>query len=110
MIGCDSWAVVEFREKGDNILRHKRLRGKNQRERSFRPLTVYGVINVNREGWCVLTASFHTLEHVLRNHDMNIEDIQEYTTCDLNCTLSYGKFIPRVRPLIYRHTYSIHSI
>ncbi|KAK3862670.1 hypothetical protein Pcinc_031492 [Petrolisthes cinctipes] len=35
-----------------------------------RQLHVYAALNVGREGWCVLTANFHTLIHVLRDHNM----------------------------------------
>lgn len=89
-ISRSAWFVIEIREKEDNNLRHKR-----------RPLTVYAANNVNQECWCVLTASLHTLVHVLRNHDINIEDLQENITCDSNCTMSYGNFIPRLRRLKY---------
>lgn len=89
-ISRNEWFVIEIREKEVYNLRHKR-----------RSLTVYAANNVNQERWCVLTASLHTLVHVLRNHDINIEDLQENITCDSNCTMSYGNFIPRLRRLKY---------
>ena len=59
---------------------------------------VYAALNVGREGWCVLTADFHTLLHVLHEHGMEAAHLAgQGEACGEGCEGRRDTLVPRAR-------------
>ena len=59
---------------------------------------VYAALNVGREGWCVLTADFHTLLHVLHEHGMEAAHLAgQEEACREGCEGRRNTLVPRAR-------------
>ncbi|MPC25284.1 hypothetical protein E2C01_018390 [Portunus trituberculatus] len=63
------------------------------------PVHVYAALNVGREGWCVLAADFHTLLHVLQEHDMQAPHLQagQEEACGPDCEGRRDSLVARAR-------------
>lgn len=64
---------------------------------------IYVLTNVGREGWCVVTASYHTLLHILRIHNkLSPEDwpCETLECVDGKCEQLCKTLVPRMRPLV----------
>lgn len=59
---------------------------------------VYAALNVGREGWCVLAADFHTLQHVLQEHGMEATHLAgQGEACGAACEERRDALVPRAR-------------
>lgn len=72
--------------------------GVDEEGESTAPIQVYAALNVGREGWCVLTASKHTLFHTFHDHDVNLEYLVVHTDSTVGETCGGEGLVPRLQP------------